>query len=92
MATSAKITEKASVLAGQAVEKAGPALAKAKEVAGELAEKAKPIVAKAATQTAHGVSAAAEQLDRATKGKYSDKLSSASSKVESKLDPGGKKR
>jgi hypothetical protein len=91
MAATSKITEKASVLAGQAVEKAGPALEKAKEVAVELAEKARPIVEKAAARTAHGVSAAAEQLDRATSGKYSDKLSSASSKVEQKLDRGGKK-
>lgn len=86
MAASSKIGEKASVLAGQAVEKAGPALEKAKEVVGDLAEKAGPLIAKAGEVTAQGVSAAAEQLDRATGGKYSDKLSSASTKIEGKLD------
>jgi hypothetical protein len=86
MAEPSKFTDKASELAGQAAEKAGPAIVKAKEVASDLAEKAGPIIEKAAELAAHGVSVAAEQIDRATKGKYSDKLSSASTKIEEKLE------
>jgi hypothetical protein len=92
-----KITERASELAGQAAQAAGPAIERAKEVAVELAEKAGPYVEKAAEKAgpyvekaavlaAHGVSAAAEQLDKATGGKYSDKISSVSSRIEGALD------
>ncbi|MCW2595016.1 MAG: antitoxin [Jatrophihabitans sp.] len=87
MVEPSKISEKASVLAGQAVQAAGPALDKAKEVAGELAEKAGPYVEKAAQVAAQGVAAAAEQIDKATGGKYADKISSVASKIEHKLDP-----
>jgi hypothetical protein len=87
MVESSKITEKASELAGQAAQAAGPALEKAKEVAGDLAVKAGPLVEKAAVMAAQGVSAAAEQIDKATGGKYSDKISAVSSKVEAALDP-----
>jgi hypothetical protein len=90
MAEPGKLTDKASELAGQAAEKAGPALEKAKEVASELVEKAGPLIEKAAELAALGISVAAEQIDRATGGKYSDKLSSASAKIEEKLDRGGK--
>jgi DNA-binding IclR family transcriptional regulator len=86
MVEPSKITEKASELAGQAAQAAGPALEKAKEVAGELAEKAAPLVDKAAVIAAHGVSAAAEQIDKATGGKYSDKISAVSAKIEDALD------
>jgi hypothetical protein len=81
-----KITEKASELAGQAAQAAGPAIEKAKEVAGELVEKAAPLVEKAAELAAQGVSVAAEQIDKVTGGKYSDKISSVSSKMEGALD------
>jgi hypothetical protein len=81
-----KITEKATELAGTAASAAGPALEKAKEVATDLAEKAAPIVEKAAELAAHGVSAAAEQIDKVTGGKYSDKISTVSSKIEEVLD------
>jgi hypothetical protein len=81
-----KITEKATELAGQAAQAAGPAIDKAKEVAGELAEKAGPLVEKAAGIAAQGVSAAAEQIDKVTGGKYADKISSVSSKIEDALD------
>jgi hypothetical protein len=87
MVEPSKITEKASELAGQAAQAAGPALEKAKVVAGELAEKAAPLVEKAAVIAAHGVSAAAEQIDKATGGKYADKISAVSSKIEGALDP-----
>lgn len=87
MVEPSKISEKASELAGQAAQAAGPAIEKAKEVAAELAEKAGPLVEKAAVAAAHGVSAAAEQIDKATGGKYSDKISSVSAKIEEALDP-----
>lgn len=87
MVDQAKITEKASELAAQAAQAAGPALEKAKEVASELAEKAGPLVEKAAVAAAHGVSAAAEQIDKATGGKYSDKISTVATKIEDALDP-----
>jgi MT0933-like antitoxin protein len=86
MVEPSKITEKATELAGQAAQAAGPAIEKAKEVATELAEKAAPIVEKAAELAAHGVSAAAEQIDKVTGGKYSDKISSVSSKIENVLE------
>lgn len=86
MAEQGKITEKASEIAGQAAQAAGPAIEKAKEVASELVEKAAPIVEKAAELAAQGVSAAAEQIDKVTGGKYSDKISSVSSKIEGALD------
>jgi hypothetical protein len=87
MVEPSRITDKASELAGQAVQAAGPALEKAREVAGELAERAAPLVEKAAELAAHGVSAAAEQIDKVTGGKYADTISSVSSKIEEALDP-----
>jgi MT0933-like antitoxin protein len=86
MVEPSKISEKASELAGQAAQAAGPALEKAKVVAGELVEKAGPLIEKAAEMAAHGVSAAAEQIDKATGGKYSDKISTVSAKIEHTLD------
>jgi hypothetical protein len=86
MVESSKITEKATELAGQAVQAAGPYVERAKEVAGELAVKAGPYVDRAAVLAAHGVSAAAEQIDKATHGKYSSRISSVSSKIEEALD------
>jgi carbohydrate-selective porin OprB len=86
MVDPSKITEKASELAGQAAHAAGPAIEKAKEVAGDLAEKAGPLIEKAVELAAQGVSVAAEQIDKATGGKYSDKISSVSSKIEGTLD------
>ena len=71
-----KFIERASELASQAVEAAGPAMERAREVAGELAVKAGPYVEKAAVIAAQGVHVAAEQLDKATSGKYSDRISS----------------
>lgn len=81
-----KFTDKAREAAAQAAQAAGPALEKTKEVASDLADKAGPYVERAAELTAHGVSAAAEQIDKATGGKYSDKISSVSSKIEDQLD------
>jgi hypothetical protein len=61
-------------------------LEKAKVTASELADKAGPYVGKAAGMAAHGVTAAAGQLDKATKGKYSDKITAVTSKIEKTLD------
>jgi MT0933-like antitoxin protein len=86
MVEPSKITEKASELAGQAAQAAGPALEKAKDVAADLVVKAGPVIDKAAELAAHGVSAAAEQIDKVTGGKYSDQISSVSAKIEGALD------
>jgi hypothetical protein len=86
MAEPSKFTDKASDLASQAAEKAGPAIERAKEVATELVEKAGPLLERAGELAAQGVSVAAEQIDRATGGKYSDKISTTSAKIEGKLD------
>jgi hypothetical protein len=86
MAEQGKITEKATELASQAAQAAGPAVEKVKEVASDLAERAAPLVEKAAELAAQGVSVAAEQIDKVTGGKYSDKISSVSSKIEDAID------
>jgi vacuolar-type H+-ATPase subunit H len=70
--------EKAGPLAQQAKEKAGPLAEQAKEKAGPLADKAK--------EAAHkGFDKAAEGIDSATGGKYSDKIDTIQSKVDSAL-------
>ena len=65
MAEQAK--ERATVLAAEAKEKAGPMAEQAKERATELASKAAPAV----TQ---GLDKAADSLDKATKGRYTEKI------------------
>lgn len=84
--TEPSLTQRASELANQAAEAAGPMIERAREVAGEFAEKTGPYVEKAAGIAAQGVAAAADQIDKATGGKYTDKISSVSSKIESTLD------
>ena len=86
MVDSSKLSEKASELAGQAIQAAGPALEKAKGVAGDLATKAGPYVSKAGQVAAQGVAVGADQVDKATGGKYSDKISSVSSKIRKTID------
>jgi hypothetical protein len=86
MVDSSKFSERATELAGQAAQAAGPAIEKAREVAVELAEKAAPLVEKAKDVAAQGVSVAAEQIDKATGGKYADKISAVSAKLEDVLD------
>jgi len=71
--------EKAGPLAKQAKEKAGPLAAQAKEKAADLASKAAPVVA-------HGVDIAADKLDSATKGKYSDKIDVVQDKIHDAAD------
>jgi hypothetical protein len=97
MSESKKLTDRATELASQAADAAGPMLEKAKSAAGDLADKAGPYVEKAAEKAgpyvekaagfaAQGVAVAAEQIDKATKGKYSDKITSVSAKIEHTLD------
>ena len=76
-----KFSERASELADQAAQAAGPAIGRAKEVAADLSEKAAPYASKAADATAQGVSTAAEQLDRRTNGKYASQISSVRSRI-----------
>jgi hypothetical protein len=76
----AQAREKAAPLAAQALEKAGPLAAEAKEKAAELADKAGGVAA-------HGMDTLAKQLDKATGGKYSDKITSVTSKLGDRLDP-----
>ena len=60
-------------------------LDRAREVAGE-APRSRPYVEKAAGLAAQGVSAAAERIDKATGGKYSDTISAVTTKIEETLD------
>jgi hypothetical protein len=80
-----KAAEKAGPLATQAAHKAAEAAAQAKDKAGPLAaqakERATELASKAAPHVAHGVDVAAEGLDKATKGKFSDKIETVQVKV-----------
>jgi hypothetical protein len=99
MVDSSKLSDKAAQLAAQVAAAAGPAKEKATEFAATAAAAAGPLANQAkdkATEFAEragevgakGVSALAESLDKATGGKYSDRISSLTSKVEQRLDPG----
>lgn len=85
--------DKLKKLADQALEKAGPLVADAKEKAGPLASQAKTkaadLASKAAPVAAQGVDKATAGLDKATKGKYSDKLTGVHDKVNSGLASAG---
>ncbi|MCP3800275.1 hypothetical protein NLX83_13505 [Allokutzneria sp. A3M-2-11 16] len=72
--------DKAKELANQAKDKVGPLAEQAKEKAGPLAEKA-------GGAAARGVDLAASKLDRATRGKYHDKIENVSTRLENVLDP-----
>jgi hypothetical protein len=93
--------DKASELAAQAVRAAAPLAAQAKEKVGQVAEKvgqaggpraaqAKEKVGEVAEKmghaAAHGLEAMAGSLDRATKGRYRDRISTVSEKLEHALD------
>ena len=93
-----KIKDKATELAAQAAAAAGPLKAKATELAGTAAAAAGPLASQAKDKAAElaeraaelgakGVNALAESIDKATGGKYSDKISSVTSKLEDKRDP-----
>ena len=81
-----KFSDRATELAGQAAQAAGPALERAKVVAADLAEKAGPYAARAADATAQGVSSAGAQLDKATSGKYTSQILSVTSKIGNALN------
>ena len=72
------LLEKAGDLAGKAKDKAGPLAEQAKEKAGPLADKAKDAAAK-------GADLAADRIDKATGGKYHDKIDAVQDKVEGAL-------
>lgn len=93
-----KITDKAAQLAAQVAAAAGPIKDKAAELAQTAAAAAAPVAAQAKGKAAglaerageagaKGVSALAEGLDKATGGRYSDRISSVTSKIEEKLEP-----
>lgn len=76
--------DKAKQVAEDLVEKAGPLAEKAKPLADKakpLAEKAAPYAEKAADLAAKGLSSAASTVDKATGGKYHERIESVSGKV-----------
>jgi hypothetical protein len=84
-----RIVDKATEIVTQAVAVAGPALQQAREKAGpalhQAREKAGPALQqareKAAPALQHGVETLATNLDKATGGKYSDRISAVTSKL-----------
>jgi hypothetical protein len=93
--------DKAGELAAQAVQAAGPLAAQAKEKVGHVAdkvgqatgpraaqakEKVGEVAEKVGHAAAHGLEAVAGSLDRATGGRYRDRISSVSEKLEHALD------
>jgi hypothetical protein len=74
--------EKADVVRGDITEKAGP-------LADKLAEKAAPLADKAADMAAKGVSVAASQVDKATGGKYRERIDNVSEKLSNVLNRDG---
>jgi antitoxin protein of toxin-antitoxin system len=72
-----KAKDLASKVADDLAEKAGPLGEKAKP----LADKAAPYADKAATLAAKGVSSAASTVDKATGGKYHDRIETVSGKL-----------
>lgn len=86
--------DKAKQVAEDLVEKAGPLAEKAKplaEKAKPLAEKAAPYAEKAADLAVKGVSSAASTMDKATGGKYHDRIETVSGKVAEALNRDGRK-
>lgn len=96
--------DKAKQVAEDLVEKAGPVTKSLGDKAKPLAEKAKPLAEKAAPYAekaadlaAKGVSTAASTVDKATGGKYHDRIENVSGKVTGALsrddhhrdEPGG---
>jgi len=71
--------ERATVIAGEVVHRAGPIAGQARTKAADLAHKAGPVAA-------HGVHTTASKLDQLTRGKYSDRIKSASTTLEHLLD------
>ena len=98
-AKASELTDQAKQRLEQLREKAGPYLDQAKERAGGLKEKAGPVANQAAGKAsgfagkaggaaALGVESASGALDRATRGKYSDKIKSVTDKLGQMLERG----
>jgi ElaB/YqjD/DUF883 family membrane-anchored ribosome-binding protein len=98
-AKASELTDQAKQRLEQLREKAGPYLDQAKERAGDMKEKAGPMANQAAGKAgefagkaggaaAHGVESASGALDRATGGKYSDKIKSVADKLGQMLERG----
>ena len=98
-AKAGELTDQAKQRLEQLRQKAGPYLDQAKGKAGDLKEKAGPVASQAAGKAgefagkaggaaAHGVESASGALDRATGGKYSDKIKSLSDKLGQMLERG----
>ena len=98
-AKASELTDQAKQRLEQLRQKAGPYLDQAKGKAGDLKEKAGPMASQAAGKAsefagkaggaaAHGVESASGALDRATGGKYSDKIKSMSDKLGQMLERG----
>jgi hypothetical protein len=81
-----KVTDKANQVAEDLAEKAGPLAEKAKP----LAEKAAPLAEKAGNLAAKGVSAAASSMDKATGGKYHDRIETVTGKLGEALNREGR--
>lgn len=86
MADANKFTDRAAELAGQAAAAAGPLAARARELAEQTAAAAAPIVEQARVRAAQSVDVVAGSLDKATGGKYTDRIHTVATKVESVLD------
>lgn len=84
--TESSFTQRAADLANKAADAAGPLIVKARAVAGDLYVKAEPYVGKAAGVASQQVTVAADQLNKATKGKYADKITSVRSRIATTLD------
>lgn len=86
MPDASKFTDKAAELAGQAAAAAQPLAARARELAEQTAAAAAPIVEQARVRAAQGVDVVAGSLDKATGGKYSERIHTVATKVENALD------
>ncbi len=95
-AAAGPLKEKASEFAAQAAAAAGPMAAQAREratgLAAQAAAAAGPLAAQAREVAAQGVGTLADNLDKLTGGKYSERIGSVSSKLEDALSnaPGQK--
>ncbi|MEO6502309.1 MAG: antitoxin [Jatrophihabitantaceae bacterium] len=87
--------DKLKKMADQAKEKAGPMAQQAKEKAGPMAEQAKEkateLASKAAPAVSQGVGKAAGSLDKATKGRYTEKIDKVQGAVQQTAQKVGEK-
>ena len=80
------ITDKAKELADLALEKAGTYSEKATELAGKARENAPSYVERAAELAGKAVDATAAGVDKATQGRFHDRIETATGKVGETLD------